>query len=204
MDSKSLAQLISIVISIVIMWRLFEKAGEEGWKSIIPIYNIFIVFKITWGSGWKFLFLLIPIFNIYVIIKTCINTARAFGKGGWFAAGLFFLSPIFGLILAFSDCQYLGVPSKVSKQVEYANAAGTSDANNYTNNSQTTYTHEPEQTNTTSSYSGEGSSNNFVNNKTATNPAESAAPVKERKICPNCGFPVPDDVKYCPGCGTKL
>ena len=167
MDNELLTQSISIVISIVIMWRLFEKAGEEGWKSIIPIYNIFIVFKITWGSGWKFLFLLIPIFNIYVVIKTCINTAHVFGKGGWFAAGLFFLSPIFGLILAFSDCQYLGVPSKVSKQVDQSTPVYTAPV-------------EP------------------------ATPVEPAAPVKEKKVCPNCGFPVPDDVKYCPGCGTKL
>lgn len=188
MDSEFLTQIVSIVISIVIMWKLFTKAGEEGWKSIIPVYNLYIVFKITWGSGWMFLLLLIPIVNIYVIIKTCINTAHAFGKGGWFAAGLFFLSPIFGLILAFSNCQYLGVPSKVHRQVEYENGPDTSSGNNYSNNT--------------------FNSNNNVNYTTPpttdSDLTEPAAPVNKRKICPSCGFPVPDDVKYCPGCGTKL
>ena len=116
--SSTMTNLIGYAITAITLWRLFEKAGEEGWKGIIPFYNIFILFKITWGNGWKMLFLLIPLFNIYVIIKTCINTARAFGKGGWFAVGLIFLSPIFGLILAFSDCEYLGVPGQVNVQYD--------------------------------------------------------------------------------------
>ena len=110
------SNFVGYAITALILWRLFTKAGEEGWKSIIPFYNIFILFKIVWDSGWKMFFLLIPIFNLYVIVRICINTAHAFGKGGWFAAGLFFLSPIFGLILAFSDCEYLGVPGKVNVQ----------------------------------------------------------------------------------------
>ena len=27
------------VVQIIAMWKLFNKAGEKGWKSIIPIYN---------------------------------------------------------------------------------------------------------------------------------------------------------------------
>ena len=28
------------------MWLIFEKAGEAGWKSIIPIYNLYIMLEI--------------------------------------------------------------------------------------------------------------------------------------------------------------
>ena len=109
----SLATYISVgIISIASLWRIFTKAGEKGWKSLIPVYNMFIIFKIFWGNGWMFLLLLIPFVNIYAIIKVSINAARAFGKSLWFALGLIFLSYVFGLILAFSKCEYLGVPKK--------------------------------------------------------------------------------------------
>lgn len=105
--------VLSIIVAIVFvvgMWKMFVKAGEAGWASIIPIYNIYVLFKITWGSGIKFLLLLIPIVNIYISIKTQIKLAKAFGKGGGFVAGLIFLTPIFYAILGFSDAKYLGVP----------------------------------------------------------------------------------------------
>ena len=38
------------VLLIVAMWKIFTKAGEKGWKSLIPIYDIYILFKI---SGYK-------------------------------------------------------------------------------------------------------------------------------------------------------
>ena len=49
------------VLGIIAMWKIFEKAGEPGWAAIIPFYNLYVLFKITWGNGWKFLLLLIPL-----------------------------------------------------------------------------------------------------------------------------------------------
>lgn len=98
------------VLAIVAMWRIFEKAGEPGWAAIIPFYNLYVLFKITWGSGWKFLLMLIPIANIVIAIITMVKLAKAFGKSGGFAVGLIFLSIIFYCILAFDQSQYLGVP----------------------------------------------------------------------------------------------
>ena len=57
------------VFSIVIMWRIFEKAGEHGWAAIIPFYQNYVLFKITWGQGWLFLLLFLPIVNIV----TCLS-----------------------------------------------------------------------------------------------------------------------------------
>ena len=80
---------------------MFSKAGEPGWASIIPIFNAYVLFKMTWDKGSKFLLLLIPIYNIIVIIKTQIKLAKAFGKSGGFVAGLIFLTPIFYALLGF-------------------------------------------------------------------------------------------------------
>jgi len=98
------------VLAIIAMWKIFVKAGEPGWAAIIPFYNLYVLFKITWGNGWKFLLLLIPIANIVFYIITMVKLAKAFGKSGGFAVGLVFLSVIFYCILAFDQSQYMGVP----------------------------------------------------------------------------------------------
>lgn len=43
--------IISVII-IVSNWKLFTKAGEEGWKSIVPLYNSFTMINIAF-SGKK-------------------------------------------------------------------------------------------------------------------------------------------------------
>ena len=40
------------VALVVAQWKIFVKAGEEGWKSIIPIYNVIILYKISGLSPW--------------------------------------------------------------------------------------------------------------------------------------------------------
>lgn len=34
------------LLQIIANWRIFTKAGEAGWKSIIPIYGDYISYKI--------------------------------------------------------------------------------------------------------------------------------------------------------------
>ena len=96
------------VLLIIAQWKIFTKAGEAGWKSIIPLYNLFIFCKIVDGNGWKFLLLCIPGVNVVYDIILSIRTAKAFGKGAGFAVGLIFLPSIFWLILGFGSAQYVG------------------------------------------------------------------------------------------------
>ena len=35
-----------LVLSIVDLWIIFEKAGEKGWAALIPFYNQYVAFKI--------------------------------------------------------------------------------------------------------------------------------------------------------------
>lgn len=44
--------LIIGVLLIIAGWRIFEKAGEKGWKILIPIYNTFILFRICGIEKW--------------------------------------------------------------------------------------------------------------------------------------------------------
>jgi hypothetical protein len=46
-----------VVYMIVVEWKIFEKAGEKGWKIFIPFYNSYIFYKIAHKTKW-FWFLL--------------------------------------------------------------------------------------------------------------------------------------------------
>jgi len=98
------------LITIVAMWRIFEKAGEPGWAALIPFYSAYVLFKISWGNGWLFLLSLIPIVQIIILIITMFKLATSFRKNGGFAIGLILLNVIFYCILAFDQSTYLGVP----------------------------------------------------------------------------------------------
>lgn len=120
------------VLYIVAYWRILRKAGEAGWKAIIPIYSNYMLYKICW-PGWPFWSLIAAaiVYNIVAIVPIpavggvlmvvcllymvvlnalwCSKLARAFGCGTGFAVGLFLLNPIFTCILAFGKAQYQGI-----------------------------------------------------------------------------------------------
>jgi len=101
--------LAIMVIGIIAEWKIFTKAGREGWKSIIPIYNNWVLFEIAGMQGALSLLLFVPIANIVVMIMCMLNLAKVFGKDTGFAIGLILLPFIFMLILAFSkNITYVG------------------------------------------------------------------------------------------------
>jgi len=89
-------------------WKTFEKAGEPGWKAIIPIYNLVILLKIVGRPVWWIVLLLIPCVSFIVYIIVANDLSKSFGKGTGFTLGLVLLSPIFTIILGFGDAKYLG------------------------------------------------------------------------------------------------
>lgn len=52
--------LARIVLVIIAMWKIFEKAWEAWWKALIPIYNVYILYKIVWMKNWFWWALLVP------------------------------------------------------------------------------------------------------------------------------------------------
>ena len=129
------------VIQVIARWRLFTKAGEAGWKSIIPFYNDYIVCKLSWKTSmfWVYLVLLVigatitgsaaegtflntvgELFEVggaIVWAMSMFRLALSFGKSRGFGWGMVFLEPIFILILAFTPGQYQGPVDKV-KEIE--------------------------------------------------------------------------------------
>ena len=100
--------LLITAVMMVGLWKVFEKAGQPGWKAIIPLYNIWTLFEIVYGEGIKCLFMLIPFYNIYIMIKLYLDLAKAFDQEAGFAVGLILLSPIFLCILGFGKNYVFG------------------------------------------------------------------------------------------------
>ena len=57
-----IALAVLLVLTIVARWKIFTKAGEAGWKSIIPILGDYTQWKIAWrktGLFWVMFILII-------------------------------------------------------------------------------------------------------------------------------------------------
>lgn len=140
-----LLMLLAIILGIIFVfyavtaiawWRIFKKAGEPGWKAIIPFYDGHIKFKICWKPAFFWLMLALSVVGsvmtgfklslggfesviyiigyalaliaLYIDVLHSFKLSNAFGYGTGFAIGLVFLPTIFSLILAFGKSQYIG------------------------------------------------------------------------------------------------
>lgn len=106
-----LLYLAIAVVEVAAYWILFTKAGRPGWACLIPIYNTYVLLKITGHSGWWLLGLCVPLLNVVLYIILMIDLARSYGRGTGFGIGLILLAPIFIPILAFGDARYVGPTS---------------------------------------------------------------------------------------------
>ena len=104
------------ILQIVAMWKLFNKAGKPGWASIVPVYNIIVLFEII-GYKWYYIFLFllgcVPIVGQLALVLFSIHynvkLSKAFGKDIGYGIGLAFLPVVFMLIFAFSkNINYVG------------------------------------------------------------------------------------------------
>jgi len=104
------ATLFAIVIgvlTIIALWKIFAKAGEHGWASIVPLYNAYVQFRIAGFNPWMFLLLLIPLVNIVLVIMVALRLGKAFGKSTVWSIFLMILLPTIGyLILGFGSATY--------------------------------------------------------------------------------------------------
>jgi len=104
--------LAIVVLMIASQWKVFVKAGQPGWASIVPIYNIIVMLKIIGKPAWWIILLFIPLVNYVIIIWILNLLSKSFGKGVGFTLGLIFLSIIFWPVLGFGSATYQGPASK--------------------------------------------------------------------------------------------
>lgn len=103
--------VVAVAFAVMIgaaMWRIFTKAGESGWKSLIPVWNLIVLVRMAGRPRWWLLLLLVPVVNLVVTLAIFIALSRAFGKGIGFGIGLVLLGLVFFPVLAFGQAQYTG------------------------------------------------------------------------------------------------
>jgi hypothetical protein len=96
------------VVMIAALWKVFTKAGQPGWASIVPIYNLIVMLTIVGKPLWWIILLMIPLVNIYAIFVIAIGLAKSFEKSTGFGIGLVLLSIVFYPILGFGSARYMG------------------------------------------------------------------------------------------------
>ena len=125
----ALVVIVWYVLSVIAYWRIFTKAGEEGWKSIIPIYNSYVQYRITWDVKFFWISAGLGVagavlgylgdamsmlgsaclFAAWIINILALNKlSKAYGHGVGFTVGLVLLNPIFLLILGLGSSEYQG------------------------------------------------------------------------------------------------
>ena len=97
-----------IALMIVAQWKIYTKAGKEGWICLIPIYNIIVLLEIVGKPWWwQFLFM-IPIANFVFMVWMTNLLSKSFGQSEGFTVGLLLLPIVFFPILGFGDYKYNG------------------------------------------------------------------------------------------------
>lgn len=116
------------VIQIIGMWKVFTKAGEKGWKAIIPFYNIAILYKISGMSPYLvfvYIGLFIPIINIFastalaiITLYQKVNLMNAFRASTGLTVAMIMVPFITYLILGFGKSEYFGLDEEKTTTVE--------------------------------------------------------------------------------------
>ena len=95
-----------MLIPMIGLWKMFEKAGRPGWAAIVPFYNYFILTEIAGMDIMWFILLLVPCVNIYAAFMILINVAQNFGKDSLYGVLMALFPYIFIPMLGFSDAKY--------------------------------------------------------------------------------------------------
>lgn len=98
---------------LVAGWKMYTKAAQPGWVSIIPFLNVFGLLKIVHRPLWWFVLFLIPFVNVVMLVIVMNDLSKAFGRGLGTTLLLIFLTPIGYLILGFGDDRYALEPDPI-------------------------------------------------------------------------------------------
>lgn len=103
--------LLFVIIAMEAQWKIYKKAGKEGWATLVPIYNIVVLLEIVEKPVWWILFLMIPGVNIIFAIWITNLLSKRFGKEESYTIGLLILPFVFYPMLGLSKVEYRRTPS---------------------------------------------------------------------------------------------
>ena len=125
--------IAAAVLELVALYKMFKKAGRNGYESLITGHNLFVEFELAginpiWILGVVFgsVVCVIPFlgaiaycaFLIFIEIWLNIRLAKAFGKETGFGVLMAFFPFVMYPILAFGDAKYTAPKKVVNKPGE--------------------------------------------------------------------------------------
>lgn len=127
-----LVVIINTILSIIAMWKIYTKAGKPGWASIIPIYNIVVLFEIVGLEWWHVLIaIFVPFAFLVYLIVINVKLAKVFGQGTGMILLLIFIPIIGQLVLAFGKSTYNGQVNYSMNQTNMNNNSTNVNNNDY-------------------------------------------------------------------------
>ncbi len=138
--------VVLILPSVIGLWGIFKKAGEAGWKSLVPVYNLLVLLKIVGKPSWwiflvtiNYLFMLVWYMGggsfysgeykllSFISSATCLTfliwtfnmLSKSFGKDEGYTVGFVFIPFIMLPILGYNKSRYLGPYGDSARFAEY-------------------------------------------------------------------------------------
>ena len=122
------------IIGAVGLWKMFEKAGDQGWPAIIPFYRQYKLCEKVMDDPWywlRVLLVFVPVVGwiaaIYFEYQICKATAQAYGKPEGWAWGYLLLPPVFWALTGFDSSSYYGPFGSGDRRTGEARSARTVD-----------------------------------------------------------------------------
>ncbi|MCR9287986.1 MAG: signal peptidase I [Bacteroidetes bacterium] len=93
--------IVSYILLSISLMKVFEMAGVEGWKALVPGLNFMVWAKLVGHKSPAYAaLLLIPIVNIFIYAGLCVDLVRSFGKYKfWHSALAVIYAPIMFFLL---------------------------------------------------------------------------------------------------------
>ena len=105
------------ILQIIATWKIFKKSGYEGWETLIPGHNEFVLFKMVGiNPAWVLLEIFFTPSAIVFLFWKNIELAHSFRRSTAFGIGLSLLPVIFYPILGFGKDQYVGPSANKTNQ----------------------------------------------------------------------------------------
>ena len=103
MDIYFILIILGLLLSVIGLWKIFEKAGEKPYYVLIPFWNIWYWIKIIDKKKWWFIYCLIPFLNVFIVMLMIVETVKCFRKNGFWYQLLSIIIPFIILpVLGFS------------------------------------------------------------------------------------------------------
>ncbi|MDX1943752.1 MAG: S26 family signal peptidase [Saprospiraceae bacterium] len=122
--------IISYILLSISLYFLFPKAGEAGWKGLVPGLNFVVWAKVVGRNPWHAAWMLFPIVNFFIYAGLAIDMVRSFRHYTFWESLLSVIAtPFFFFYLAFNEKEKYDGPTLV-KEREFRKQLQEAKANN--------------------------------------------------------------------------